>query len=91
MDEREERLWVELTCADPTVAFRGEWSGAESPEAIVSFAREKAMASGLPVQLEIRGHGVWSIAPSGKVLSGRLFRREKLPPSSALSNRPSGD
>lgn len=83
-------MWVELTCADPAVAFYGEWSGPESPEAIVMFARERAMESGLPRQLEIHGHRVWSIAPSGKVLSGRLFRREKLPPS-APSKQPSRD
>ncbi len=83
-------MWVELTCADPAVAFCGEWSGPESPEAIVTFARERGVALGVPVQLEIHGHRVWSIAPSGKVLSGRLFRREKLPPS-APSNQPSRD
>lgn len=73
------RLLVDLTCADPTVAFHGEWSSPEEPEEILACAREKAMASGLPVQIEIHGHGVWSIAPTGKVISGRLFRREKLP------------
>lgn len=71
-------IWVELTCADVAVAFRGEWPGPEGPDEIVAFAREKAMVSGLPVQLEIHGHGVWSIGPTGKVLTGRLFRREKL-------------
>lgn len=90
MDEKKPRLWVELTCADPTMAFRGEWPGPEETEAIVAFAREKAMASGLPVQIEIQGYGAWSIAPSGKVLTGRLFRREKLPPL-PLPNPPSGD
>ncbi len=89
MDEKKARLWVELTCADPAMVFRGEWPGLDESEAIVAFAREMAMASGLPVQIEIRGYGAWSIAPSGKVLTGRLCCREKLPPS-RLPNQPSG-
>jgi hypothetical protein len=83
-------MWVELTCAEPTVAFRGEWPGPEEPDAIVVLAREKAMTSGLPVQIEIRGYEAWGIAPAGKVLSGRLFRPEKLGPS-PLANHLSGD
>jgi len=39
------------------------------------------MALGLPVQVEIQRHGVWSIEPTGKVNPGRLFRTEKLPRS----------
>lgn len=75
------RMWVELTCADPRVAFRGKWPGAERPDDIVALAREKAMALGLPVQVEIQRHGIWSIEPTGKVNPGRLFRPEKLPRS----------
>ncbi|MFQ5988964.1 MAG: hypothetical protein ACE5K9_03505 [Candidatus Methylomirabilales bacterium] len=66
-------------CADPAVAFQGEWPGPEGPDEILAFAREKALALGLPVQIEIHGHGIWSIGPTGKVLAGRLFRPEKLP------------
>lgn len=72
-------VWVEVRCADPGVAFRGEWPGPEGPEEILAVARERAMAAGLPVQVEIQGHGVWSIEPTGKVHPGRLFRPEKLP------------
>lgn len=72
-------MWVKLTCSDPTVAFHGQWPGAEGPEEILAFVRQRAMTVGLPVQLEIQGCRVWSIGPSGKVLSGRLFRSEKLP------------
>jgi hypothetical protein len=79
MAKRKSRLWVELTCADPAVAFRGEWPGPEGPQEILALARAKAAVLGLPVQLEIQRHGVWSIGPTGKVHSGRLFRREKLP------------
>jgi hypothetical protein len=79
MENTQPRLWVELTCADPRVAFRGEWQGPERPDEIVALAREKAMAMGLPVQVEIQRHGVWSIAPTGTVSPGRLFRPEKLP------------
>ncbi len=79
MVEKKTRVWVELTCAEPGVAFRGEWPGPEGPEEILAIAREKAIASGLPVQVEIQGHGVWSIEPIGKVHTGRLFRSEKLP------------
>jgi len=39
------------------------------------------MALGLPVQVEIQRHGVWSIEPTGTVNPGRLFRPEKLPRS----------
>ena len=78
MASEQPKLWVELTCADPGVAFRGEWPGPERPDEIVALAREKAMALGLPVQVEIQRHGVWSIEPTGKVNPGRLFRPEKL-------------
>jgi hypothetical protein len=78
MASEQPKLWVELTCADPAVAFRGEWPGAERPDEIVALAREKAMALGLPVQVEIQRHGVWIIEPTGKVNPGRLFRPEKL-------------
>lgn len=76
--KKNHKLWVELTCADPVVAFRGEWPGPERPDDIVALAREKANALGLPVQLEIHRHGVWSIGPTGKILTGRFFRPEKL-------------
>lgn len=90
MEKKQSRMWVELTCADPAVAFRGEWPGPEEPEEIVALAREKAMALGLPVQLEIRGHGIWSIGPTGKVLTGRLFRPEKLPQSDETEGKKAG-
>ncbi len=32
------RMWVELTCADPRVVFRGEWPGVERPDEIVALA-----------------------------------------------------
>lgn len=79
MTKKKPKMWVELTCADSAVAFRGEWPGPEGPEEILASARQKAMASGLPVQLEIHRHGVWSISPTGKMVPGRLFKREKLP------------
>ena len=81
MAKKQPRLWVKLTCADPGVTFRGQWQGPEGPDEIVALAREKAMALGLPVQVEIQRHGVWSIEPTGTVNPGRLFRPEKLPRS----------
>ncbi|MFQ5847617.1 MAG: hypothetical protein ACE5IQ_08135 [Candidatus Methylomirabilales bacterium] len=86
MVKKKQRMWVEVTCADPSVVFQGEWPGPEGAEEIVALAREKAMAVGLPVQLEIHGHGVWSIGPTGKILTGRLFRPDKLPPHTEKKN-----
>jgi hypothetical protein len=78
MVKKPARLWVDLTCADWSVAFRGEWPGPEGPDEIVALAREQALSLGVPVQVEIRRHGVWSIDPKGRVAPGRLFRPEKL-------------
>lgn len=84
MAKKQSRLWVEITCADPAVAFRGEWPGAEGPDEILAIARKQAVALGLPVQVEIHRHGVWSIRPTGRVHGGRLFRPEKLASAAAV-------
>ncbi len=71
---------VEVTCSDPALAFAGEWERAEEASAIVARYRERARALGIPIQIAIERHGIWSISPNGKVIHGSLFDLEKLQP-----------
>ncbi len=80
-------MFVEIRCADPGTAFGGEWPGSESPAEIVARLRETSQRLGLPIQVRIDGEGVWSIAPNGKVISGRLFDEGKLAPSGRKGRR----
>jgi hypothetical protein len=71
-------MFVEIRCADPGTAFSGEWPGAEKPAEIVAHLRRASERLGLPIQVSIEREGVWSIAPTGKMIRGRLFDEEKL-------------
>jgi hypothetical protein len=81
-------MFVEIRCADPGTAFRGNWSGIETPAQILTKLRETSQRLGLPIQVSIEREGVWSIAPTGKVIQGRLFDEEKLSPPSKKRRRP---
>ena len=78
---------VEIMCSDPGVAFAGEWDRHEEAAAIVARYRELARALGIPIQVAVERQGVWSIAPSGKVINGSLFDLEKLQPSKPRRRR----
>ena len=78
---------VEITCSDASVAFAGEWERAEEAAAIVARYRERAKTLGIPIQVAVERQGVWSIAPSGKVINGSLFDLEKLQPSKKKGRR----
>lgn len=70
-------LQVEITCSDPEVAYCGPWREGESPDDVLEWSRRKAVVRDMPVQVEIVGHGVWSITPDGRIEKGALFRRAK--------------
>jgi hypothetical protein len=80
-------MFVEVRCADPGTAFSGEWLGLERPDQILARLREASQRLGLPIQVSIERAGVWSIAPTGKVIQGRLFDEEKLAPPSKKRRR----
>jgi len=69
---------VEILCADPGLAYRGEWPSRESPDGLVRRLMAEARARGMPIQLTIAGHGTWSIAANGRVVRGALFLEKKL-------------
>lgn len=71
-------MFIEIRCADPATAFSGEWPGSETPAEIVARLRNAALRLGQPIQARIEHGGVWSIAPNGKVICGRLFDEGKL-------------
>ena len=71
-------MTVEILCSEPGLAFRGEWSGDGSPEALLRRLIGEAKRRGIPIQLSVAGHGTWSIAPNGRVIRGALFLERKL-------------
>jgi hypothetical protein len=70
-------VFVRIICSDVEVAFKGEWEG-ESHEEILEYARHAAMRRDMPVQVEVHGHGVWSITPDGRTMPGALFHEKYL-------------
>ena len=69
---------VEILCREPALAYRGEWRGDGGPEALVRHLIGEAKRRGIPIQLSVAGHGVWSIASNGRVIRGALFLEGKL-------------
>jgi len=69
---------VEILCSEPGLAYRGEWRGDGSPEALLRRLIGEAKRRGIPIQLTVAGHGTWSIAPNGRVIRGALFLETKL-------------
>lgn len=69
---------VEILCSEPGLAYRGEWRGDESPEALLRRLIGEAKRRGIPIQLSVAGHGTWSIAPNGRLIHGPLFLEKKL-------------
>jgi len=69
---------VEIVCSEPSLAYRGEWQGAGGPEMLVRRLLGEAKRRGIPIQLTVAGHGIWSIAPNGRVIRGALFLERKL-------------
>lgn len=69
---------VEILCSDPEAAFAGQWPGPEGSAELLDRMRTRSRRLGIPIQLTVEGQGVWSISPTGKVVSGRLFDQEKL-------------
>jgi hypothetical protein len=69
---------VEILCSEPGLAYRGEWHGDGSPEALLRRLIGEAKRRGIPIQLSVTGHGTWSIAPTGRVIRGALFLEKKL-------------
>lgn len=67
-------MWVRVLCADPALARQGEWDGAEGVEVLLAHL---AATAGLPAQVEVEGHGVSRISPTGRVSPGRLFHEAK--------------
>jgi len=70
-------MFVRIICSDVEVAFEGEWEG-ESHEEILEYARREAMGRDMPIQVEVLGHGVWSITPDGRAMPGALFHEKHL-------------
>jgi len=69
---------VEIICAEPRLAYRGEWWADDAPETLVQRLLGEAERRGIPIQLTVAGHGTWSIAPNGRVIRGALFLQRKL-------------
>jgi hypothetical protein len=68
-------LKVVVRCPHPDVAFRGLAPRDVTPEELLRDYVEKARTRGVPIHLEVRGHGAWRIAPSGKVTRETRFLR----------------
>ena len=67
-------LKVIVRCSRADIAFRGSWPEGINPEDVLRDYAEKARAHGVPIHLEVKGHGAWKIAPSGKVTREGRFR-----------------
>jgi len=68
-------LRVLVRCPNPEVAFEGVWPKKATPEEVLRDCVAKAKARGVPIYLEVKGHGAWRIAPSGKVARHIRFLR----------------
>ena len=56
---------IQVLCADPALARQRDWDGTEGLEALLARLAAAAAAAGVPAQVEVEGHGVWSISPAG--------------------------
>lgn len=72
-------MWVRVLSADPALARQENWDGAEGVEELLARLAAAAAAAGVPAQVEVEGHGVWSVSPAGRVTPGRLFHEAKAP------------
>ena len=70
-------LKVIVRCSRSDIAFQGSWPEGTDPEAVLRDYAEKARAHGVPIHLEVKGHGAWKIAPSGKVAREIRFLRSR--------------
>lgn len=66
-------MQVKIICSEPSLVFDGEWKGGDTAQDIIEYAIARARELDIPIHLEIKGIGVWSIAPNGKVMQGALF------------------
>jgi hypothetical protein len=66
-------MYVRIICSEPSLVFDGEWVGTDTSQDIVEYAIAKARELDIPIHLEIKGLGIWSIAPNGKIMKGALF------------------
>ncbi|MBI3091000.1 MAG: hypothetical protein HYY96_10060 [Candidatus Tectomicrobia bacterium] len=70
-------MYVRIVCSDPTVAFDGEWPRQTTVEELRAYVADCARRCNMPVQLEIAGHGVWSVTPAGREFNFALFLHSK--------------
>jgi len=68
------KLLVNVICYRDEVRHSGEWPGAGGPEDVLTQLRRQAIRYDMPVQVEIVGHGIWSITPDGRVMKVALFK-----------------
>lgn len=68
------RLLVNVICSRDEVKHSGEWHDGDCPEDVLAQLREHAIRHDMPIQVEIFGHGTWSITPDGRVAKIALFR-----------------
>lgn len=70
-------MYVRIVCSDPSVAFDGEWPRRTTVEELRAYVADCARRCDMPVQLEIAGHGVWSVTPAGREFNFALFLHSK--------------
>jgi len=70
---RRGRLLVNVICSRKEVRYSGVWPGSV-PEEVLAELRGHAIRYDMPIQVEIFGHGIWSITPDGRVMKVALFR-----------------
>ena len=68
---------VRIVCSDPNVAFDGDWPEEVTIEELRAYVSDCARRCNMPVQLEVAGHGVWSVTPEGRELNFALFLESK--------------
>ncbi len=70
-------MYVRIVCSNPEIAFEGEWPEEATAEELRAYAVNCASRRNMPVQIEIAGHGVWSVTPDGRKLNFALFLETK--------------
>ena len=65
-------LRVVIKCPHPEVAYEGEWE-ASGPEDVLRHCVDQAITLGVPIHLEVKGHGAWNITRSGKATPDARF------------------
>ena len=69
-----DRLLVNVICSRDEVKHSGEWLRQAGPADVLADLRQQAIRYDMPIQVEIFGHGIWSITPDGRVMKLALFR-----------------